>query len=109
MKEGLSTARQYQGRPMNVKTVFIKNENHWGDIKVKEVLKPIEPMTCKERHEQHLLRHPNDKSQKKTKGIFWGKKGYKDAILDEFYETHVYTFIDADMNKGWVYIGGEEE
>ncbi len=109
MKQGLSTMRQYQGKPMKVKTTYFKLNNKYGDATVKEVLKPIEEITCKERVKQHQLRHPNDKNQKKTKGVFWGKRGYKDDILDEFYETHVYTFIDTDLNQGWVYIGGEEE
>ena len=74
-----------------------------------KALNNSEKMPLRVRRKLHSQRHPNDKNQKKTKGVFWGKKGYKDGILQEFYETHVYTYIDADMNKGWVYIGGEEE
>jgi len=94
---------------MNYKTVFKEKRNKYGDVSIIEVRIPNDGMTFKERQADHQKRHPNDKNQKKTKGVFWGKRGYKDDMLDEFYETHVHTFIDADLNMGWVKIGGEEE
>jgi len=109
LRTGLSTARAYKGKPMNTKTVFKEIKNRYGDVSKKEVQECVSGITMKERQADHQRRHPNDKNQKKIKGIFWGPKGYKDDILDEFYETHVYTFIDEDLNQGWVYIGGEEE
>tara|TARA_R100001463_G_scaffold93726_2_gene148296 strand:+ start:653 stop:982 length:330 start_codon:yes stop_codon:yes gene_type:complete len=109
MKEGLSTARQYQGRPMNRYTKYIKTKNRYGEEKSVGKLVCVENLTLSEKQANHKKRHPNDKNQKKIKGIFWGKKGYKDTILEEFYEAHIHTFIDSDLNKGWVKIGGEEE
>jgi hypothetical protein len=109
MKTGLSTARQYQGRPMNLYTKYIKTKNSYGEQKTIAELVHVDDLTLSERQANHKRRHPNDKNQRKTKGIFLGKRGYKDDMLDEFYETHVHTFIDADLNMGWIKIGGEEE
>ena len=108
LKSGNKAVRQYKGKPANTQTVYTKVRRNGETVMVMSS-GYVKPMTLREKQANHQLRHPNDKNQKKTKGVFWGKKGYKDGILKEFYETHVYTYIDADMNKGWVYIGGEEE
>ena len=34
-------------------------------------------------------------------------KSYKDLM--EFHKNHIWTYVDTDMNKGWVNISGEEE
>ena len=94
---------------MKYNTTFKEVRNKYGDVSIVEVRIPQGKITLKQRQADHKRRHPNDKNQKKTKGVFWGKRGYKDDILDEFYDTHAYTFIDTDLNQGWVYIGGEEE
>tara|TARA_R100001443_G_C3211711_1_gene143573 strand:- start:111 stop:395 length:285 start_codon:yes stop_codon:yes gene_type:complete len=94
---------------MKYKTTFKEVRNKYGDVSIVEVRIPQGKITLKERQADHKRRHPNDKNQKKTKGIFWGKRGYKDDILDEFYRTHAYCFVDADGTQDWVYIGGEEE
>jgi hypothetical protein len=94
---------------MSYTTTFKAVKDKYGESMLIEVREPIGKITLKERQANHKRRHPNDKNQKRTKGVYWGKRGYKDIILDEFYETHVYTFIDADLNKGWIKIGGEEE
>ena len=94
---------------MKYNTTFKEVRNKYGDVSIVEVRVPQGKITLKQRQADHKKRHPNDKNQQKTKGIYWGKRGYKDDILDEFYETHVHTFIDADLNMGWIKIGGEEE
>tara|TARA_R100001443_G_scaffold72179_2_gene80314 strand:+ start:1046 stop:1387 length:342 start_codon:yes stop_codon:yes gene_type:complete len=108
LKSGNNAVRQYKGRPANTQTVYTKVRRNGETVMVMSS-GYVKPMTLRERQANHQLRHPNDKNQKKTKGVFWGKKGHKDKKLKEFFETHVYTYIDADMNKGWVCIGGEEE
>ena len=112
MKTGLNTARAWKGRPMAVETIYKETKNKYGDVTIREVRVPAGSITFKESMASHKKRHPNDKNIKNpNKGIFWGKRGYKDDLLDEFYATHVYTFIDKNLNKGWVFIGdrGEEE
>ena len=69
----------------------------------------MKDITLRELHARHKRNHPNDKGvPKKGKGITWSKQS-KHCTLDEFYKTHVYTFIDSNLTKGWVKIGGEEE
>tara|TARA_R110001583_G_scaffold34257_5_gene115246 strand:- start:598 stop:882 length:285 start_codon:yes stop_codon:yes gene_type:complete len=94
---------------MSYTTTFKQVKDKYGENMLIEVRTPTGKITLKERQANHKRRHPNDKNQRKTKGIFLGKRGYKDDMLDEFYETHVHTFIDADLNMGWIKIGGEEE
>ncbi len=104
VRSGNSAIRQYQGRPSNLHTVFVTN-----DKTVEGFLVPVAPMTLRERRMRHRRNHPMDANEPKVRGVAFRKKGYKDKKLNEFFETHVYTYVDADMNKGWVYIGGEEE
>ena len=59
------------------------------------------------RREEHMKRHPNDKNEKKIKGITWSKKTERDKKLKEFYKTHVYAWISHNR-RGWVSIGEEE-
>mgnify|MGYP007032487851 CR=1 FL=1 len=69
-------------------------------------------LTIIERQAKHRKLHPNDKGvRKEGKGVTWSKKTERDKRLEEFYETHVYTFIDINMNRAWVRIDGlgEEE
>jgi len=88
IKEGLSTAHKYQDRPM---------------IEYKSI-------TLTERTKNHVLKHPADSGLPKAeRGITWGKSGKRTKELKKFYKTHVYTFVDKDMNKAWVRIAGKEE
>lgn len=74
-----------------------------------------EKLTLRGISESHQLRHPNDKNiRKKNIGVTWRKPTKKDKALDEFYATHIYTFVDEkDLSrKQWVRISGfkgEEE
>jgi|TARA_R110002012_G_scaffold12050_1_gene54106 hypothetical protein len=88
MKEGISTMYKNQDRPMQ----------------------EYEFITLTERAEKHSSRHPSDSNVPKTeRGVTWGKAGKRTAELKKFYKTHVYTFVDKDMNKAWVRIAGKEE
>jgi hypothetical protein len=87
IKSGLSTARKYPDRPM-------KDNDE-------PKLKP------------HHVRHPNDKNiPRKDKGINWAKKGAKktkrEKKLEEFYKTHVYTWV-SETSRAWVAIPSTEE
>tara|TARA_R110000823_G_scaffold133544_5_gene262277 strand:- start:530 stop:757 length:228 start_codon:yes stop_codon:yes gene_type:complete len=72
-------------------------------------------LTIIERQTKHRKLHPNDKGvPKESRGVTWSKRTEKDKKLDEFYATHVYTFVDAEdvSKKRWVRISGfagEEE
>jgi hypothetical protein len=68
-----------------------------------------EPMQTKDRHDAHKASHPNDDGVPKNKGITWGKAGKASKKLDEFYKTHIYTYIDKDMNRAWIRIAGNKE
>ena len=104
IRNGSSAIRQYQGKSGNMHTVWVKD-----DKTVIGKLVPVAPMTLRERRIRHRRNHPMDANESKVRGVAFRKKGHKDKKLEEFYDTHVYTYIDADMNKGWIYIGGEEE
>ena len=87
IKRGLSTARKMPDRPM--------------DMRPDRVLEP------------HHVRHPNDKNiPRKDKGINWAKKGAKkterEKRLEQFYKTHVYTWV-SENRRAWVAIPSEEE
>ena len=67
-------------------------------------------ITLTERAKVHVLNHPADLGVPKAeRGITWNKEGKNTKKLKEFYKTHVYTFVDKDMNKAWVRIAGKEE
>ena len=67
-------------------------------------------VTLRERKRIHLSKHPNDKNiSNPNRGVYWGKKGSSHKDLLEFHKKHIWTYIDSDMNKGWVNISGEEE
>jgi hypothetical protein len=71
-----------------------------------------EQITIEDRIARHKINHPNDKGvSKEGKGVTWSKKTDKDKKLDEFYETHIYTFVDENdlTKKRWVRIAGFEE
>ena len=88
IKEGISAMYKYQDRPM-LEYEFI---------------------TLTDRAEKHSSLHPSDSNVPKTeRGVTWGKSGKGTAELKKFYKTHVYTFVDKDMNKAWVRIAGKEE
>ena len=56
-----------------------------------------------------MSNHPNDKNATNpNKGVYWGKKGKSYKDLMEFHKNHIWTYVDTDMNKGWVNISGEE-
>jgi hypothetical protein len=90
-----------------------RNKKKYGDTSFTQEI--AKPMTLLERTKAHQLRHPNDKNERKSdKGITWSKKTEKDKALDEFHKNHIYTYVDANMNKGWVRVAtndtvGEEE
>jgi hypothetical protein len=68
-----------------------------------------EIITITKRNELHKARHPNDLNlRKEGKGVTWSKRTAKDKKLDEFYATHIYTFVDEhDLSKKrWVRISG---
>ena len=87
IKSGLSTARKLPDRPMKM---------------------PNEPIL-----EPHHIRHPNDKNEpRKDKGIQWAKKNAKkterEKRLEQFYNTHVYTWVTPEK-KAWIAIPVKEE
>ena len=104
VRSGKSSIRQWQGKPRNMHTVYTTE----GQT-IRGTLTPVIPLVLRERKIRHRKNHPMDANETKVRGVSFRKKGYKDKKLDEFYKTHVYTYVDSDMNKGWVYIGGEEE
>lgn len=89
-KTGLSSAHKYGENPIE-----------------KEVM----PMSV--RAKRHMKNHPNDKNQPRiNKGITFGKKTQREKDLEEFHKKHIWTFINHDMDKGWVnieYYAKEEE
>lgn len=90
MKKGLDTATKCAGIPMA----------------------GYKQMTIEDRIARHKINHPNDIGvPKENKGVTWSKKTDKDKKLDEFYETHIYTFVDEKdlTKKRWVRIAGFEE
>tara|TARA_R110001606_G_scaffold396151_1_gene569748 strand:+ start:433 stop:693 length:261 start_codon:yes stop_codon:yes gene_type:complete len=69
-------------------------------------------LTIIERQAKHRKLHPNDKGvRKEGKGVTWSKKTDRDKKLDEFYKTHIYTFVDENdiSKKRWVRIAGFQE
>ena len=55
--------------------------------------------------------HPKDKNiPKENKGVQWAKsrKTERDKKLNEFYKTHVYTWV-SETNRAWVAIPQKEE
>lgn len=88
MKEGISAMHKNQDRPM----------------------KEYEFLPLTRRALEHSNRHPADSNKQVVgRGVTWGNAGKGSKQLKEFYKTHIYTFIDKDMNKGWVRIAGKEE
>jgi hypothetical protein len=88
IKEGISTMHKYQDRPMV----------------------PYESITLTDRATLHSNRHPSDSNRPTNRrGVTWNKEGKDTKKLKDFYKTHVYTFVDKDMNKAWVRIAGKEE
>ena len=99
IKNGNNTIRQYKGKPFN-------KETQYGESDAKAVVR----ITLSERKRRHMSKHPNDKNTTNPKkGVYWGKRGNSYKGLMEFHKNHIWTYIDADMNKGWVNISGEEE
>ncbi len=89
IKSGLDTAAKYSDRP-----------NHY-----------YESMPLTKRAERHANNHPNDKNEQKTeKGIQWAKskKTERDKKLNDFYKTHVYTWISHER-RAWVAIPPMED
>jgi len=73
-------------------------------------MKEYEFLPLTKRVSNHVLKHPADLGiPKAERGVTWGKAGKRTAELKKFYKTHVYTFVDKDMNKAWVRIAGKEE
>lgn len=71
-------------------------------------LVPIMPMLVRERLEQHRERHPNDVPKEKSEEMYIpgnarndAKRGKRDRKLDEFYKTHVYTWV-TPTKRAWV-------
>lgn len=91
MKEGLGTMHKYQEIPM------------------REYVK----MSLTERGANHRANHPNDLNERRENmGVTWSKRTQRDKDLDEFYKTHVYTWV-AEGKKAWIRVAendaGEEE
>ena len=83
IKSGLSTASKYPDRPM----------------------KEFENISILDRQKRHQANHPNDKGEpRKNKGITFGKKTQRDKDLEEFHRKHIWTYINRDLDKGWVNI-----
>tara|TARA_R110001592_G_scaffold13564_12_gene61966 strand:- start:4705 stop:4953 length:249 start_codon:yes stop_codon:yes gene_type:complete len=62
-------------------------------------------LTLREQAKQHQLLHPKDTNTRKDgKGIHWSNVTDKDKKLDQFHKNHIWTFVDANMNKGWVQV-----
>jgi len=62
-------------------------------------------LTLTERAKQHKLLHPNDtNTRREGRGVHWSKMTDKDKKLEQFHKTHIWTYIDANMNKGWVQV-----
>ena len=109
LKSGNNAVRQYKGKPANTQTVYTKVRRDGETVMVMSS-GYVKPMTLRERQANHQLRHPNDKNAANTsKGVYWGKKGNSYKDLMEFHKNHIWTYVDVDMNKGWVNISGEEE
>ena len=86
----------------------MRNKKKYGETDFAQEIKPR--ITLLERIKAHQLRHPNDKNERKeNKGITWSKKTKKDKALDEFYKTHIYTYVDRKLNKGWVRVATNDE
>tara|TARA_Y100000004_G_scaffold168848_1_gene202609 strand:- start:29 stop:316 length:288 start_codon:yes stop_codon:yes gene_type:complete len=83
IKSGLSSAKKYPDRPM----------------------RKFEQMTLAQRAKRHKENHPNDKGEpRKNKGITYGKKTQRDKDLEEFHKNHIWTYINRNLDKGWVNI-----
>ena len=91
IKSGLSTASKYPDRPMQ----------------------QFEKISLLDRAERHANAHPNDKNKpREDKGVQWRKKNEKrterEKRLEEFYKTHVYTWVSHNR-RAWVAIPPMEE
>jgi hypothetical protein len=95
---------------MNTKQNFrsTKNGHSWA-YKRKEIAFPKDDLTVAKRTQRHMSNHPNDKNERKTKGVTWSKRTQKDKDLDEFHKNHIWTYTDRTMVKKWIFIGSEEE
>ena len=73
------------------------------------IKKEIKILSLTERAALHKERHPNDNgTPKENRGVIWSKLTVNDGLLEEFYKTHIYSFIDEnDLSKKlWVRISG---
>ena len=103
IKSGANSIRQYQGKPSNMETVWLKD-----DKVIKPFLRPIKPITLRERRARHQKNHPNDSNESKLRGVAFRKKGRRDKELATFFKEHIYTFVDENdlTKKEWVRISG---
>jgi len=82
--------------------------------KRQEIPVSYESMTVRDRILRHMQNHPNDTNRKNPeKGVQWVKKNarktQREKNLEDFYNTHVYTWV-SENNRAWVAIPmGEEE
>ena len=114
IKNGSSAVRKYPDRPMGRASRFVQDTDDRGKSFFREERVATVSITLSEKRKQHSLNHPNDKnSNDKQKGVYWGKKGFRDRQLTKFYKEHIYTFVDENdlSKKEWVRISGftEEE
>lgn len=114
IKNGSSAVRKYPDRPMASASRFVQDTDDRGKSFLREERVSAVSITLAEKRKQHSLKHPNDKNSKdKPKGVYWGKKGFRDRQLTKFYKEHIYTFVDENdlSRKEWVRISGftEEE
>jgi len=114
MRSNANITRSYPDRPIRGSSRFEKVKDRQGKTYLKEIKVVGDTMTLAKRHKNHRKNNPNDKNSKsKQKGVYWGKKGFRDKQLAQFYKEHIYTFVDENdlSRKGWVRISGftEEE
>ena len=115
IKNGSRTVRKYPDRPMSKASRFVQDTDDRGKSFLREERVATVSITLAEKRRQHSLNHPNDKNFKgKQNGVYWGKRGFRDRQLTNFYKEHIYTFVDENdlSRKEWVRVAGfrgEEE
>jgi len=69
----------------------------------------MKELTLRENQANHKKNHPTDLGlPREGRGITWSNLTERDKKLDEFYKTHIYTFVDENdlTKKRWVRISG---
>lgn len=79
----------------------IKNGDSTTYKRQDRAFKEHEKISVAERTERHQLLHPNDKNERKERGITRSKVTKRDRELKEFYKTHTYTWTSMG-SRTWV-------